>query len=98
MEKVFSIGGFDNRSWLSTVEVYDVASNTWTDGVNLPLPLYGAAAIPFEDTFLVIGGRSNSTFFNDKVYRYNRQDSTWMEMPELRLSEGKYGIVAMWVP
>ena len=35
VEKVVTIGG-RRGSHLSNVEVYDVASNTWTDGVSLP--------------------------------------------------------------
>ena len=56
VEKVLAVGGSDYPNWLTTVEVYDVGSNTWSDGVNLPVPLEGAATVPFEDTFLVIGG------------------------------------------
>ena len=96
VEKVVAVGGFYG-SYLSTVEVYDVASNTWSNGVDLPVKLYLAAVVPFEDTFLVIGGKSGSSVFSDKVYRYNRPDGTWTEMPELRLSEPKYNVVAMWV-
>ena len=97
MEKVVAAGGGYPFPF-STVEVYDVANDTWTEGVDLPVPLYGAATVPFEDTFLVIGGKIDSNEWSDKVYKFNRPDSTWTEMPEFRLSEPKRDVVAMWLP
>ena len=96
VEKVFAIGG-RRGSYLTNVEVYDVASNAWTEGANLPVPLANAAVVPFEDTFLVIGGYMGKGTFSDKVYHYNRQDAKWTEMPELKLSEPKESVTAMWV-
>ena len=34
VEKVVAAGGWDGSNYLSKVEVYDVASNTWTRGNN----------------------------------------------------------------
>ena len=102
VKKVVVAGGFDGSEYLSSVEVYDVASNTWTYGVDLPVPLAYAAVVPFENTFLVIGGitgRSDQVYHkSDKVYRYNTPESTWTEMRKLRLREPKSQVTAMWVP
>ena len=95
VEKVVAVGG-RRGSQLSKVEVYDVASNTWTDGVSLPVPVANAAVVPFDDTFLVIGGYMGRSVYSDKVYRYdNRQEATWTEMTELKLSEPKESVVAL---
>ena len=93
--KVVAVGG-RRGSQLSKVEVYDVASNTWTDGASLPVPVANAAVVPFDDTFLVIGGYMGKSVYSDKVYRYNNsQEETWTEMTDLKLSEAKESVVAM---
>ena len=99
VEKVVAIGGWDGSEYLSKVEVYDVASSTWTNGTNLlPMPIAFAAVVPFEDTFLVIGagGKSSNSVRSDKVYRYNRPDGSWTEIRKLRLNEPKHSVTAMW--
>ena len=65
------------------------------------MPLYGAAVVPFKNNFLVIGGKIkdaglySSARYSSKVYKYNWPEGTWTEMPELQLSERKYGVTAM---
>ena len=61
-------------------------------GTDLPVSLEGAAVVPFETTFLIIGGSSS-----DKVFHYTTEGD-WEEMPHLQLSEGKNSLTAMIVP
>ena len=65
-------------------------------GTDLPVKLDGAAVVPYETTFLIIGGY-DSNGFSDKVLHYTT-DGDWEEMPHLQLSEGKSYLTAMIVP
>ena len=58
------------------------------------MPLAYAAVVPFEETFLIIGG---SYPYSDKVYKYTREGD-WQEMPSMKLSEAKSDVTAMIVP
>ena len=67
-------------------------------GTDLPVKLYYAAVVPFETTFLIIGGLdSTNNDYSDKVLHYTTEGN-WEEMPHLQLSEAKYGVTAMIVP
>ena len=69
--------------------------STTFSGKDLPVALSGAAVVPFEETFLIIGGVGNN--WSDKVYKYTREGE-WQEMPSMKLSEAKKGVAAMIVP
>ena len=65
-------------------------------GTDLPVKLSYAAVVPFETTFLIIGGgdyHNNS----DKVLHYTTEGN-WEEMPHLKLSEAKEFVTAMIAP
>ena len=96
-EKIIAAGGYigGNRS-LSMVKVYDLATNRWTKGIDLPVPLSRGAVVPFQTTFLVIGGQSSTTDRSNKVFHYT-PDGNWEEMPHLQLGEPKSSVVAMTV-
>ena len=44
------------RRALTSVEIYDPATEQWTAGPNLPVGLHGMPMIAYEDTLYVIGG------------------------------------------
>jgi len=82
---------------VSTVEVYDVQKDSWERADGLPFgKLSYGATIPFEDTFLIIGGRIDGHYSN-KVWRY-KKNGKWEEMRHLQLSEGKEEVSAIEVP
>ena len=73
-------------------------SNTWANGADLPLKLYRAAIIPFETTFIIIGGVDHSNDgYSNKVYRYT-SEGTWEELSNMELLEGRSHATAMIVP
>ena len=82
---------------VSTVEVYDVQKDSWERADGLPFgKLSYGATIPFEDTFLIIGGRIDGHYSN-KVWRY-KKNGKWEEMRHLQLREGKRRLTAIEVP
>ena len=82
------------------VEVFDVLEDSWETAADLPFgPLVYAEVIPFEDTFLIIGGYrgGGETPYTNKVWKY-KKNGEWEEMPHLQLSEAKYQVTAIPVP
>ena len=41
---------------LGTTEVYTVESNQWRKGTAMPFALWDAESLPYEDSFLILGG------------------------------------------
>ena len=64
------------------------------------MALSDAAVVPFEETFLIIGGYDGTNgVYIDKVYRYTTAEGDWQEMPpSMKLSEAKSHLTAMIVP
>ena len=62
----------------------------------MPVVLSLAAVVPYETTFLIIGGYKGDSVRSDKVYHYTT-DGDWQEM-DVHLSEAKYDVTAMIVP
>ena len=61
-------------------------------GPSLPDPLYGAAVVAHEDSFIVVGGANDG--WSDKVMQL-KSDMTWEERSDMKLSEAKQGATAM---
>ena len=97
VEKVVAAGGFGDYAYHSTTEIYDVASNTWSEGTPLPVALAWAAVVPYKTTFLVIGGGKSSSSRSDKVFLYETSGE-WSEQPHMKLSQPKAEVTAMLIP
>ena len=68
-------------------------------GTSLPHGLYAAAVVEHQNSFLIIGGfgryGSSSSFYSDKIYKYDTAgDGQWLELPTT-LSEGKAYVTAI---
>ena len=78
--KIYVIGGAKTQGGgsysLDSVEIYDVASNSFSNGVSLPVPLRGASSVSANGKIYVIGGRTNSGFSN-QVYAFDPTSNTW---------------------
>lgn len=60
---------FDGDATQSGLNMYDIATNTWSI-VMLPAPIDGASVISVSNTIYVAGGFVNGIYnvFNDKVW------------------------------
>ena len=97
VEKVVAAGGLKDGSYLSSTDIYNFTSDSWSKGTSLPMPLSRAAVIPYETTFLVVGGETSEGIYSDKVLLYETSGK-WIEQPHMKLREGKRSVVAMLVP
>jgi len=61
--KICAIGGYDygNDVTVSTVEVYDPQTDTWTKGVDIPVPTEGMSTSVVNERIYVMGGWSTPT-------------------------------------
>ena len=96
VEKVVAAGGFDGSERLSTTEIYDIATDSWSKGTPLPLALTLAGIVTYKMTFLVVGGFTSSSL-SDKIFLYE-QSGEWREQLHMKLSEPKRSVAAMLIP
>jgi len=80
--KLYVIGGFNAAGVAQTaVQIYNVASNTWSSGSTLPLARANIFAAQKGDRFLVLGGTAAaaSAGFSGSVttYDYNAPGNSW---------------------
>ena len=94
--QVVAAGGWVDGGYRRSVEIYNLRRKAWTRGRDLPTTLSGAAVVPFESTFLIIGGGKKTYVYTDKVYKYTTEGNL-QELPE-KLSEAKAGVTAIIVP
>ncbi len=61
--KIYVIGGFDdNEGVTARVQVYDTATNTWSDGPALPKAVHHANAVTDGTTIYVLGALTGTNF------------------------------------
>ena len=90
-------GGLSSNSIdLSSSEIYDINSQTWSTGPNLPSAWYLSTSVPFGDTFLVVGGVSSGSR-SDDIYEFDPVANTWKTRIE-KMSLDRYDHAAFLVP
>ena len=66
-------GGYDTTK-LSTTEIYSVENNIWRLGTPLPQAINRPASLPYEESFLVLGGSGGGTTCLDTIYKVSLKD------------------------
>lgn len=79
---VYAVGGYSEEGEsLSSGEVYNPDTDTWTLIESLRRPRWGCFACGFQGKLYVMGGRSSFTIGNSKfVDVYNPEEGSWYEM------------------
>jgi N-acetylneuraminic acid mutarotase len=72
--KIYCAGGY-RSSARSNLYIYDINTDTWSTGPDLPEPRFGYASISHEDKYYVIGGVNTTA--TSTVYIYNPTSATW---------------------
>ena len=94
--KIYLIGGFrtDTNVPTADVQVYDVASRTWSEAAPLPAPRGGHAAVVLDGKIHVVGGgNSQSTIADHDVY--DPLKNAWSALAPLPRSEGSPAVVVL---
>jgi N-acetylneuraminic acid mutarotase len=79
-DKLYAAGGVMSNSmgfsYVSTLEAYDPASNSWTTVASMPIARSSAAAAAIDGKLYVVGGGSNVGIF-DTLEVYDPATDTW---------------------
>ena len=78
--KLYAIGGNTAFANVAPAEVYDPASNAWSDLPSLPAPRNHVSGFAFGADVCVAGGRSPATA---RVDCFNFESSSWVRLPDL---------------
>ena len=90
-------GGFDMEDGLErSAEVYSLRNQTWTKGPDLPFRLHRPEVVPYEWSFLIVGGYVNGTYSDNIVY-FDPVTFDWVVLPD-KLQQARASHIVMVVP
>ncbi len=102
---IFVPGGYNGNNMVGTHKVYNIASGLWEPDRASPPVAVGwaqAVALPDQSGYYLVGGISNTDFFEDTaaarndVSLYNRASNSWnSSIPNMNV--GRYGHMAVWL-
>ena len=73
--KIYVFGGYAGSAEMSSLEIYDPNTNSWTTGASMPLSNRGiASAVDNNGNVYAIGGITSQS------YRYNPSSNTWSQI------------------
>jgi N-acetylneuraminic acid mutarotase len=84
--RIYAVGGYNN-GYLSKLEKYDPASNTWSTLASMPTPRDEFAAAAFGGRVYAVGGYNNTNGYLNTLEAYNPSTNSWttlMPMPTAR--------------
>ena len=61
----------------TSVEFLNLDTQTWEPKQSLPYDIYYGSLVPFQDSFLIVGGYSNEMGYLDTVFYYNPALDQW---------------------
>ena len=100
-KKIYVIGGYTSNyhSWnygvaLSTVEVYDPETDSWSRKNNMPIQVGGAAVIVYKDKIYSFGGLNTAARSVDDVLVYDPTSDSWERKSNMSQVLHGSGIVA----
>ena len=69
--KIYATGGSTiSSSMFDIVEIYDIASDSWTPGESLPVPVCMHGTAVYEGDLYVFGGMLNGGSLTDTMFKY----------------------------
>jgi len=84
-EKLFVIGIMADSLATAVTEIYDTASDTWSQGTPIPINVSDAGAVGVEEEIWIIGSRETDSLARstDRVQIYNTIKDTWSVGPSV---------------
>ena len=74
--KIYVAGGYNGSAVLSTLRIYDIATNSWTTGAPLPAPVF-LSGFGIINGKLYIASGNNGTVQVNTLYIYDIASNTW---------------------
>jgi N-acetylneuraminic acid mutarotase len=91
-DRVFVMGGFaESEETVATVEIYDVAADSWRQGPDLPAPVNHAMSASLDDNVYLFGGYLGPGLNNPTASAHVLRDGRWETLPpmlEVRAAAG----------
>ena len=78
-EKIYVVGGYSDNTCVSSVEMYDIRTNTWEHGMSSALSRWRTGSAVVDNMMYIIGGRNSEWQYLDSVESYNLQTDEWNE-------------------
>lgn len=84
---IYILGGTDvNKTSQSTVQSYNIYTNTWTTRTSMPVPIYGSWCILNDVIYTIMGQtlvNNSGTAPLQTVYAYYTLTDTWVQLPNI---------------
>ncbi|XP_043548868.1 kelch-like protein 5 isoform X3 [Chiloscyllium plagiosum] len=88
---LFAVGGMDATKGATSIEKYDLRSNTWTHVANMNGRRLQFGVAVLDDKLYVVGGRDGLKTLNT-VECYNPRNKTWSVMPPMSTHRHGLGV------
>ena len=96
-QEVVAAGGkSDIASPTYAVQIYSVNDDMWRMADPLPYAIDGATSVPYEDSFLLLGGITTGGY-TDGIFMYVPQTDSWTNLYPLKMPRAAFGVTAMMV-
>ncbi|MFY9740890.1 MAG: kelch repeat-containing protein [Candidatus Sulfotelmatobacter sp.] len=85
--RIYVVGGWNGTGVLSSNQVYDPASNSWSTAASMPVATYSDASAVWSGILYIFGGSTNGTNVVSRVWAYDPKTNLWREraaMPTAR--------------
>ena len=95
-KKIVVAGGYKNGGYLKSTEIYDLNTQVWTRGPDLPTTVWGSSMVTAAPgskyaAYLVGGYQGGSTA--NKIFSINKKMDQWNEVG--RFTAPRYGHIAL---
>ncbi|XP_078493127.1 kelch-like protein 13 [Ciona intestinalis] len=79
---LYSLGGYDGKQELCSVERYDPSSDEWKDVAPMQTPRSWFTAVVLNNVIYAIGGHDGKQYLKS-VEKYNADDDTWVYVKDM---------------
>ena len=93
-DKIYVFGGWDGKSFVDHVLVYDTAADTWAERQPMPVARGFAAAGALNGVIYVVGGYDGASEFAD-TYAYDVDGDIWTPRAAMSMPRGGLGVTVV---
>lgn len=92
--KIIIVGGNSDSGVLSSVEIYDPSSNTWSALDKKPTPVYDASATVIGEKIYIPGGVTQNGMPTKVLEIFNPRKNLWEQAADLPVAISGYGLAS----
>ncbi|XP_078492598.1 kelch-like protein 12 isoform X2 [Ciona intestinalis] len=86
---LYSLGGFDGKQFICSVERYDPSSDEWKDVASMKTPRSLFTAVVLNNVIYAIGGHDGKQTLKS-VEKYNADDDTWVYVKDMNMERSHH--------